>query len=167
MAKWIHEIQGYANQQNIDFLLRLKLMDIASNLDLEYCSRPLELIRKTKHILETEMRVLQETQIDVVSISDEDPRFREEEHIRDSLNQLYIYTRLSEDELRTLQSNQENFVIRYQEQLRVASDLETATQSGDHDRRRKLLKETEQNDKALVTLLTKHFKFLLSFISRL
>ena len=123
-------------------------MDIASNLELEYCSRPLELVRKTKHILETELRVLQETQIDVVSIADEDPRFRDEEHIRDSLNQLYILTRLSEEELRTLQSNQENFVIRYQEQLRVGSELENANQTGDHERRRKLIKETEQNDKA-------------------
>ena len=55
LNRWIQEIQTFA-QSNIDFLLRLKMMDIATHLNLEYCSRPLELVRKTKHILETEIR---------------------------------------------------------------------------------------------------------------
>ena len=51
------------------------MMEIANNMSMEYSVRPLELIRKAKFILETEMRVINEAQIDVVSVEDHDPRY--------------------------------------------------------------------------------------------
>ena len=69
-------------------------------------------------------------QVDVVSVADEDPRYRDEEIINESLNQLFMQTRESDAKLRSLQSEQENFVIRYQESIRVTAEYDKATKTG-------------------------------------
>lgn len=68
--------------------------------------------------------------MDVVSVADEDPRYRDEEIINESLNQLFMQTRESDAKLRSLQSEQENFVIRYQESIRVTAEYDKATKTG-------------------------------------
>ena len=98
--------------------------EIAQNLNFEYQSQPLELVRRVKNVLETEIRVIQEAQVDVVSVSEEDPRYRDDEIISETLQQLILQTRESDCKLRALQSEQENFVIRYQESVRVTQEYE-------------------------------------------
>ena len=122
--RWIREINQHAAQSEIDFLLRLKMGEIAQNLNFEYQSQPLELVRRVKNVLETEIRVIQEAQVDVVSVSEEDPRYRDDEIISETLQQLILQTRESDVKLRALQSEQENFVIRYQESVRVTQEYE-------------------------------------------
>lgn len=63
LARWIREINNYAAQSDIDFLLRIKMSDIASNLNFEYNNQPLELVRRVKNVLETELRVIAEAQV--------------------------------------------------------------------------------------------------------
>ena len=65
LARWIREINNYAAQSDIDFLLRIKMSDIASNLNFEYNNQPLELVRRVKNVLETELRVIAEAQVRV------------------------------------------------------------------------------------------------------
>ena len=41
------------------------MSDIASNLNFEYNNQPLELVRRVKNVLETELRVIAEAQVRV------------------------------------------------------------------------------------------------------
>jgi len=147
LLRWIREINTYAAQSDIDFLLRLKMGEIAANLNFEYQSQPLELIRRVKNVLETEMRVIAEAQVDVVSVSEENnPRHRDEEIINESLQQLIIQTRESDAKLRGLQSEQENFVIRYQESVRVNQEYEKVTKQVPHNQA--LVDQAQRNKEA-------------------
>ena len=140
LNRWIAEIQTFS-AGNIDFLLRIKMMEIANNMSMEYSVRPLELIRKAKFILETEMRVINEAQIDVVSVEDNDPRYLDEECIREKLNKLYMLTKQTDDDLRKAQSEQETFVIQYQDQNRINAEAEKAAALGNTARKEQLVRE--------------------------
>ena len=116
-------------------------MEIANNMSMEYSVRPLELIRKAKFILETEMRVINEAQIDVVSVEDHDPRYLDEECIREKLNKLYMLTKQTDEDLRKAQSEQETFVIQYQDQNRINAEAEKAAALGNAARKEQLIRE--------------------------
>lgn len=121
--------------------------EIAANLNFEYQSQPLELIRRVKNVLETELRVIAEAQVDVVSVSEENnPRYRDEEIINESLQRLIIQTRESDAKLRGLQSEQENFVIRYQESVRVNQEYEKVAKQVPHNQA--LVDQAQRNKEA-------------------
>ena len=93
LEQWISAIESHA-YANPDFLSKFKMREIMNSLRTEYSIRPLELVRKRNNILATERRVVHDAQLEDISVTEEDPRRRDDEHIREKLSRLHMLTQV-------------------------------------------------------------------------
>uniref|UniRef100_H2ZMV4 Signal transducer and activator of transcription n=1 Tax=Ciona savignyi TaxID=51511 RepID=H2ZMV4_CIOSA len=116
-----------------DFVQRLHFSEIASHFKNVYGPAPLELVRTVKRILSIEKRLVQHAH-SVSALHEDGMHMRNDQHseklshINSELKRLAAMTRDTENDLRQLQSNQEYFVINYQDSLKITSELQQIQQ---------------------------------------
>ncbi|GIY42857.1 hypothetical protein CEXT_389131 [Caerostris extrusa] len=118
-----------AKQENVDFLTRLKLNEAVNEFRAKYSNNPQHLVRIIKHCLNSEMRIVQQTENYLRGGSTAmhlppDPI----QEISVALDKLRHRTQESGEDLRKMIQCQEAFVIQYQEsskpQIQQSSDVE-------------------------------------------
>ncbi|GIY78909.1 signal transducer and activator of transcription 5B [Caerostris darwini] len=136
-----------AKQENVDFLTRLKLNEAVNEFRAKYSNNPQHLVRIIKHCLNSEMRIVQQTENYLRGGSTAmhlppDPI----QEISVALDKLRHRTQESGEDLRKMIQCQEAFVIQYQESSKRQAQIQ---QSTDVEFIAKLQKEKQLYDNAV------------------
>eukprot|EP00058_Branchiostoma_floridae_P000231 XP_002585719.1 hypothetical protein BRAFLDRAFT_257705 [Branchiostoma floridae] len=107
----------YDQLSDTDFLLRLKMKEIADHFTKNYGSNPLDLVRIIKHCISTEQALVD--QATGMLSAEGAARSETNRKISEAFQLLKQFTQETENDLRVMQQKQEFFVIQYQESIRL------------------------------------------------
>jgi len=154
---FLSEIQNECERltEGKDFLQRLHFSEIASHFKHVYGSAPLELVRIVKKILAIESRLVQQDNDKIESLNVANSvHAKNVMRINQELEQLLTKARNFEQDLRNLQSEQEFFIIKYQDNARIINELQHYRQRSQTDPTRiqmeqPLMRKSQEYDKLL------------------
>ncbi|XP_066300615.1 signal transducer and activator of transcription 5B-like isoform X1 [Branchiostoma lanceolatum] len=154
----------YDQLSDSDFLLRLKMKEIADHFTKNYGSNPLDLVRIIKRCISTEQALVDQATGMNQEIMTAEGAARSETNrkISEAFQLLKQFTQETENDLRVMQQKQEFFVIQYQESIRLQAQLQQVQQQPAQDPTRVLNETTLKNKKLEVdTLLQQEAQQLL------
>ncbi|KAJ8307062.1 hypothetical protein KUTeg_015146 [Tegillarca granosa] len=139
------------------FILKLKLEEIASNFKNLYSSAPLQLVKVVKACLSVEEKLVDQVENPAPAMDNGEMGFSSEvnRQIQTEIECIQQRTQMAESDLKQLQNKQELFIVQYQNQLKVNSQLQQLNQQPNTQNRieteRKLRKQKEDIEKQLIS----------------
>lgn len=129
LAQLLTEMEKKSNEM-ADFLTRLKFHEIIKQLSETYASNPMGLVIVVKNCLLMEKKLIAQLDspteyVDAPIISNKDTVGRE---ILGKIENIKQQTEMTEESLKQMQLKQEKFVIDYQDQVKINSQIAQASQ---------------------------------------
>lgn len=124
LGQLLTEMDTKANE--MDFLARLKFHEIIKQLSESYSSNPMNLVQVIKNCLSMEKKLIAPSEfVDIPMISSKDTIGRE---VLEQIDMIKRQTEETEENLKHMQLKQEKFVIDYQNQVKLNSQIALAVQ---------------------------------------
>lgn len=176
LSQMVQEMEKKATEIN-DFLTSLKFHEIIKQLKESYSSNPMTLVQTIKNCLQMEKKLVEQMEsptkyVNLPMITNKDTISRE---ILEKIDVIKNQTEETEENLKHMQLKQEKFVIDYQNQVKINSqiaaalqqppgpsrtDMENKLKAQKEEMERQLLQSAQEILQQRILLASKHHKTL-------
>lgn len=155
----IQMIEDKATELSNDemFLTKLKLQETAAQFRAQYSSNPMGLIRNVKNCLNIEAKLVEQAD----TMMGDNKQANAHRQIYERFEYIQRFTQETDTELRQLQHRQEQFIIQYQESLKIANQLQQVVSLPNGQARQENEQRLQKQKQSIDTTLSQNAQQLL------